>query len=140
MGRLMEKIIIQAIDCCRHDYWKVSLDLLNELNIIEAISEYSYLGNSNDTLNEEGYAYLEIDSDCGIFDKAMKFYKKEFQLDFDTLQEKFDEEYEDYRDWLDQLDQWDTETIEEKGLMWDMVPGDLIDFINGDSEEANEDE
>jgi hypothetical protein len=140
MGRLMEKIIIQAIDCCRHDYWKVSLDLLNELNIIEAISEYSYLGNTNDTLNEEGYAYLEIDSDCGIFDKAMKFYKKEFQLDFDTLQEKYDEEYEDYRDWLDQLDQWDTETIEEKGQMWDMVPEDLIDFINGDSEEENENE
>jgi hypothetical protein len=140
MGRLMEKIIIQAIDCCRHDYWKVSLDLLNELNIIEAISEYSYLGNTNDTLNEEGYAYLEIDSDCGIFDKAMKFYKKEFQLDFDTLQEKYDEEYEDYRDWLDQLDQWDTETIEEKGQMWDMVPEDLIDFINGDSEEENEDD
>lgn len=136
----MSKITIPAIDCYRHDYWKVSLELLNELNIIEAISEYSYLGNSNDTLNEEGYAYLEIDSDCGIFDKAMKFYNKEFQLDFDTLQEKFDEEYEDYRDWLDQLDQWDTETIEEKGLMWDMVPGDLIDFINGDSEEANEDE
>jgi hypothetical protein len=140
MGRLMEKITIQAIDCCRHDYWKVSLDLLNELNIIEAISEYSYLGNTNDALNEEGYAYLEIDSDCGIFDKAMKFYKKEFQLDFDTLQEKYDEEYEDYRDWLDQLDQWDTETIEEKGQMWDMVPEDLIDFINGDSEEENEDD
>jgi len=82
----MSKITIPAIDCYRHDYWKVSLELLNELNIIEAISDYSYLGNSNDALNEEGYAYLEIDCDCGIFDKAMKFYKKEFQLDFDTLQ------------------------------------------------------
>lgn len=134
----MSKITIPAIDCYRHDYWKVSLELLNELNIIEAISDYSYLGNSNDALNEEGYAYLEIDSDCGIFDKAMKFYKKEFKLDFDTLQEKFDEEYEDYRDWLDQLDQWDTETIEEKGLMWDMVPEDLADFINGDSDDEEE--
>ena len=134
----MSKITIPAIDCYRHDYWKVSLELLNELNIIEAISDYSYLGNSNDALNEEGYAYLEIDCDCGIFDKAMKFYKKEFQLDFDTLQEKFDEEYEDYRDWLDQLDQWDTETIEEKGLMWDIVPEDLADFINGDSDDEEE--
>ena len=98
----MEKIIVQAIDCYRHDYWKVSLDLLDSLNIFDAISEYSYLGNGKDPLNEDGYAYLEIDSDCGIFDKAMKFYKKKYELDFTTLQDEFDADYDDYRDWLDQ--------------------------------------
>ena len=67
----MEKIIVQAIDCYRHDYWKVSLDLLAQLNIFDAISDYSYLGNGSEPLNEDGYAYLEIDSDCSIFDKAM---------------------------------------------------------------------
>jgi len=70
----MEKIIIQTIDCGRHDYWKVSLDLLDSLNIFDAISEYSYLGNGKEPLNEDGYAYLEIDSDCGIFDKAQKSF------------------------------------------------------------------
>ena len=44
----MEKIIVQAIDCYRHDYWKVSLDLLDSLNIFDAISEYSYLGNGKE--------------------------------------------------------------------------------------------
>ena len=121
----MEKIIVQAIDCYRHDYWKVSLDLLDTLNIFDAISEYSYLGNGTDSLNEEGYAYLEIDSDCSIFDKAMKFYKKEYSLDFDTLQEEFDDTYDDYRDWLDQLDSYDTDLVDEKGYTVDNVPEDL---------------
>jgi hypothetical protein len=110
----MEKIIIQAVDCYRHDYWKVSLDLLAQLNIFDAISDYSYLGNGSEALNEDGYAYLEIDSDCSIFDKAMKFYKKEYSLDLDTLTEAYCEEYEDYRDWLDQLDSYDVELIDEK--------------------------
>jgi len=50
----MEKIVIQAVDCYRHDYWKVSLDLLAQLNIFDAISDYSYLGNGSEPLNEEG--------------------------------------------------------------------------------------
>lgn len=135
----MEKIIIQAVDCYRHDYWKVSLDLLNQLNIFDAISDYSYLGNGSEPLNEDGYVYLEIDSDCSIFDKAMKFYKKEYSLDFDTLQEEYDENYDDYRDWLDQLDSYDAELIDEKGYTVDNVPEDLSAVLMAD-EENEEDE
>ena len=136
----MEKIIVQAIDCYRHDYWKVSLDLLSQLNILDAISEYSYLGNGTDSLNEEGYAYLEIDSDCNIFDKAMKFYKKEYSLDFDTLQEEYDDTYDDYRDWLDQLDSYDTDLVDEKGFTVDNVPEDLSAILMADEDEDDEDE
>lgn len=136
----MEKIIVQAIDCYRHDYWKVSLDLLDSLNIFDAISEYSYLGNGKEPLNEDGYAYLEIDSDCGIFDKAMKFYKKEYTLDFDTLQEAFDDTYDDYRDWLDQLDSYDTESIDEKGYTVDNVPEDLSAVLMTDELEDEEED
>ena len=131
----MEKIIIQAVDCYRHDYWKVSLDLLAQLNIFDAISDYSYLGNGSEPLNEDGYAYLEIDSDCSIFDKAMKFYKKEYSLDLDTLTEAYCDEYEDYRDWLDQL-----ELIDEKGYTVDNVPEDLSVVLMADSEENDEDD
>lgn len=131
----MEKIIIKAVDCYRHDYWKVSLDLLSELNILDAISEYSYLGNGQDELNEDGYAYLEIDCDCGIFDKAMKFYNKEYSLDFDVLQEEFDQNYDDYRDWLDQLDSYDTDLIDEKGYIVDNVPEDLSTVLMANDED-----
>jgi hypothetical protein len=136
----MEKIIVQAIDCYRHDYWKVGLDLLDSLNIFDAISEYSYLGNGKEPLNEDGYAYLEIDSDCAIFDKAMKFYKKEYTLDFDTLQEAFDDTYDDYRDWLDQLDSYDTESIDEKGYTVDNVPEDLSAVLMADELEDEEED
>ena len=137
----MEKIVIQAIDCYRHDYWKVSIDLLKELNIIEAISNYSYLGCGSEPLNEDGYAYLEIDCDCGIFDKAMKFYGKEFELDFDTLQELFDENYEDYQDWLEELEEWSTYTLDEKGYIWYQVPEDLAKVLkDSESDEDEEDE
>jgi hypothetical protein len=136
----MEKIIVQAIDCYRHDYWKVSLDLLDSLNIFDAISEYSYLGNGKEPLNEDGYAYLEIDSDCEIFDKAMKFYKKKYTLDFDTLQEAFDDTYDDYRDWLDQLDSYDTESIDEKGYTVDNVPEDLSAVLMADELEDEEED
>ena len=136
----MEKVIIQAIDCGRHDYWKVSLDLLDELNIFDAISEYSYLGNGKDPLNEDGYAYLEIDSDCSIFDKAMKFYGNQYQLDFDTLQDEYDVEFDDYRDWLDQLDSYDVEIIDSKGFTVDNVPEDLSEVLMDDSDDDEEDE
>ncbi len=136
----MEKIIIQAVDCYRHDYWKVSLDLLSQLNILDAISEYSYLGNGSEPLNEEGYAYLEIDSDCSIFDKAMKFYGKKYELDFDTLQYEFDENFDDYRDWLDQLDSYDTDLIDEKGFTVDNVPEDLSAVLMADKDEEESDE
>lgn len=135
----MEKIVIQAVDCYRHDYWKVNVDLLNELNIIEAISEYSHLGNGSSALNEDGYAYLEIDCDCTTFDKAMKFYNREYELDFETLQNEFDEQYDDYRDWLDELDQWDTDILDEKGVLWDMIPEALADALNDDSSDDEDD-
>lgn len=136
----MEKIIVQAIDCYRHDYWKVSLDLLDQLNIFDAISEYSYLGNGSEPLNEDGYAYLEIDTDCGIFDKAMKFYGKQYQLDFDTLQDEFDTDYDDYRDWLDLLDPYDTETIDAKGYTVDNVPEDLSAILMADEDDEDEED
>ena len=125
----MEKIVIQTLDCYRHEYWKVSLELLNELNLIDAITEYSYLGNGTSALSEEGFAYLEIDCDCSYFDKAMQFYDKEYVLDETTLQELYNEEYEDYRDWLDTLDSWNTDLLEQKGLVWELVPDDLGQLI-----------
>jgi hypothetical protein len=135
----MEKITIQAVDCYRHDYWKVSVDLLSELNIIEAISDYSYLGNGSEPLNEDGYAYLEIDCDCGTFDKAMKFYNREYELDFETLQNEFEEQYEDSRDWLDQLDSWDTDILDDKGFLWDMIPEALVEALNHEEDESLDD-
>ena len=126
----MEKIIIQAVDCYRHDYWKVDLELISDLNIIDAISDFSYLGTGNTPLNQEGFAYLEIDEDCGVFDKAMKFYGKEYTLDMDTLQEEFDEKYDDYRAWLNELESWNTDTLEDKGYVWDVVPEDLAKILD----------
>ena len=134
----MEKIVIGTIDCGRHDYWKVSLDLLDQLNIFDAISEDSYLGNSEDILNEDGYAYLEIDCDCSIFDKAMKFYGKQYELDLDTLQDEYDTNYDDYRDWLDQLDSFDVEIIDSKGFTVDNVPEDLSEVLMDESDDEEE--
>ena len=134
----MEKVVIGTVDCGRHDYWKVSLDLLDELNIFDAISEDSYLGNSEDILNEDGYAYLEIDCDCSIFDKAMKFYGKQYELDLDTLQDEYDTNYDDYRDWLDQLDSFDVEIIDSKGFTVDNVPEDLSEVLMDESDDDEE--
>ena len=134
----MEKIKIQTIDCGRHDYWKVSLDLLDELNIFDSISEDSSLGNSKDILNEDGFAYLEIDCDCSIFDKAMKFYGKQYELDLDTLQDEYDTNYDDYRDWLDQLDSFDVEIIDSKGFTVDNVPEDLSEVLMDESDDEEE--
>lgn len=136
----MEKIIVQAIDCGRHDYWKVSLDVLDSLNVFDVISEYSYLGNGSEPLNEDGFAYLEIDTDCGIFDKAMKFYGKKYELDFTTLQDEFDADYDDYRDWLDQLDPFDPETVDAKGYTVDTVPQDLSEVLMANGEEDEDDD
>jgi hypothetical protein len=136
----MEKITIQTIDCGRHDYWKVDLELISDLNIIDIISDYSFLGTSRDPLNEEGYAYLEIDTDCRYFDKAMKFYNKEYQLDFETLQDAYDDKYEDYREWLEELEPWNTDTLEDKGFMWDVVSGDLALALDDSDDEEDEDD
>lgn len=131
----MEKIIIQTIDCGRHDYWKVDLELLDDLNIIDGISEYSFLGTGRTPLNEEGYAYLEIDTDCNLFDKAMSFYNRKFVLDMKTLQEEYDEKYDDHREWLEELEPWNTDTLEDKGYMWDVLPENLVEFLNSDEDE-----
>jgi hypothetical protein len=135
----MEKIIIGAIDCYRHDFWKVPIDLLVELNIIEEITSYSYLGNSDSPLNEKGFAYLEIDTDCSTFDKAMKYYNKEFQIDFETLQEAYDEEYEDYHDWLENLDEFSTDLLLEE-YDWVEASDDLKNALYEADDEEFEDE
>ncbi len=70
---VMNPIVIQTVDTYRHDYWKISLTLLSELNLFTEITEYSYLGKSNEPLTELGYAYLEIDCDCNTFETAMNF-------------------------------------------------------------------
>ena len=134
----MEKVIIEAIDCYRHDYWKVNIQLLCDLNIIDAISDFSFLGNSSIPLNEKGFAYLEIDSDCEVFDKAMKFHNKQYQLDFETLQKEFHEKYEDFDEWLEQLNRWNTQTIKSKGYKWDSVPEELSSILKDDDFEDEE--
>jgi hypothetical protein len=70
----------------------------------------------------------------------MKFYKKKYTLDFDTLQEAFDDTYDDYRDWLDQLDSYDTESIDEKGYTVDNVPEDLSAVLMADELEDEEED
>jgi len=134
----MEKVIIGAIDCYRHDYWKVSIQLLCDLNIIDAISEYSFTATGNTPLDEKGFAYLEIDTDCGVFDKAMKYYNKQYQLDFDTLQEEFDENYDDYEEWLDELQGWSTDTLRSEGYAWNSVPEDLTNILNNNNSDDEE--
>jgi hypothetical protein len=136
----MEKVIIGAIDCYRHDYWKVSIQLLCDLNIIDAISEYSFTGTGNTPLDEKGFAYLEIDTDCGVFDKAMKHYDKQYQLDFDTLQEEFDENYDDYEEWLDELQGWSTDTLRSEGYAWNSVPEDLTNILNNNNSDDEEED
>ena len=136
----MEQIIITAIDCYRHDYWKVSIQLLCDLKIISAISDFSFLGNSNTPLNEKGFAYLEIDKDCSIFDKAMTFHGKQYQIDFDTLQKEFDEKYQDFDEWLEQLDRWNTNKIKTYGFTWDPIPDELSAIITSKKSYDDEEE
>jgi len=135
----MKKIKIQAIDCYRHDYWKVSIQLLCDLKIINGISIYSFLGNGNTPLNEKGYAYLEIDEDCKVFDTAIRFFNKTYTIDFVTLQEEFDKKYQDYDEWLEELDRWDTNILEKNGYTWDFIPDDLLSLIVDDNDDEDED-
>ena len=133
---VMNPIVIQTVDTYRHDYWKVSLSLLCELNILTEITNYSYIGNSNEPLNELGFAYLEIDCDCNTFVTAMNFYGKSFTLDFDILQSIYEEESSKYEDefdgagcfntdWFSNLDNFDTEILNELGYDVMAVPDDL---------------
>jgi hypothetical protein len=133
---VMNPIVIQTVDTYRHDYWKISLTLLSELNLFTEITEYSYLGKSNEPLNELGYAYLEIDCDCNTFETAMNFYGKRFTLDFVDLQAIYEEESAKYddefdgvgcfnTDWFSNLDNFDTEILKELGYDVKAVPDDL---------------
>jgi hypothetical protein len=70
----------------------------------------------------------------------MKFYNKEYELDFDTLQTAYDEKYEDYREWLEELEPWNTDTLEDKGFMWDVVSGDLALALDDSDDEEDEDD
>ena len=71
----------------------------------------------------------------------MKYYHKQYQLDFDILQEEFDDNYEDYSDWLEELDIWDTDTIEAQEYSWDVVPEGLSSIIeDNDFEDEDEEE
>lgn len=133
----MEKVVVPAVDCYRHDYWKVPVSLLVELNIIDEITEYSFLGDSDTPLNEDGFAYLEIDCDCGTFEQAMKFYGREFSIDFDTLQEEFDSNYEDANDWLENLVNYDTEYL-SVSYDWEPTPSDLKEFLKKSEECCDE--
>ena len=125
-----EKLVVYGIDCGRHDYWKVPIQTLCDLNIVDEISGYSFIGNGSDPLNEQGFAYLEIDCDVGIFDKASEFYKLAVTCDLDTLTDKFNEDYDDYRQWLEDLTPWDTDVLEEEGYMWELPPPDLMQKLN----------
>jgi hypothetical protein len=75
-----------------------------------------------------------------LFDKAMKFYNKEYGLDFDTLQAAYDDKYEDYREWLEELEPWNTDTLEDKGFMWDTIQGDLAVALEDSDDEEDEDD
>jgi hypothetical protein len=70
----------------------------------------------------------------------MKFYNKEYELDFDTLQAAYDDKYEDYREWLEELEPWNTDTLEDKGFMWDVVSGDLALALDDSDDEEDEDD
>ena len=65
---------------------------------------------------------------------------KEYELDFDTLQTAYDEKYEDYREWLEELEPWNTDTLEDKGFMWDSVSGDLAVALDDSDDEEDEDD
>ncbi len=67
----------------------------------------------------------------------MKYYGKEYELDSETLQDLYNEKYEDYREWLEELEPWNTDTLEDKGYMWDVVSGDLAEALE-DSDEEDE--
>jgi hypothetical protein len=70
----------------------------------------------------------------------MKFYGKEYVLDCDTLQEEYDDTYEDYREWLEELEPWNTDTLEDKGFMWDVVPEDLVEALEDTEDEEDEED
>lgn len=125
-----EPLVVYGIDCGRHDYWKVPIQTLCDLKIVDEISGYSFIGNGSNPLNEQGFAYLEIDSDVRVFDRASEFYSLKAVCDLDTLTDKFNEDYDDYRAWLEELTPWDTDYLEEEGYEWEPAPDDLLKALN----------
>jgi hypothetical protein len=131
-----ETITIQRIETERHGYFKVPLNILDEMNIINIMSGYSYLGNRSGPLNEEHFAYLEEDTDFGYFDKAMKHFNRSYEVDSDTLTDLYNENYDHYRDWLDELFNWDIEFIcDQLGYICDDPNEELMEAIDPDIDE-----
>ena len=128
---MSEPIQCYAIDTYRHNYLKVDILDLNILKVIPLITEYSFVGtDEDDPLNEWKYAYLEEDSDWGYFIKAAEFAGKVVNIDYETLQEAYDERYEDHNDWIDELGCFCEENLTEFFNV-DIVetPADLREFV-----------
>ena len=110
--------VYQFVQTSGHGYLKVWINELDSLNLLPLISSYSFVGNDEDDstgLNEYRYAYLEEDCDAGVFIKALEHLGRKYVIDYDTLTEKFEEEYEgDDDEWLDSLYVWDLELLVEE--------------------------
>jgi len=119
---------IQTLDSGFNDYWKVPVSLLCELCIVEYISNFSYIGNSDTLLNQEGYAYLEMDADILVFAKAMKYNDKTFNYDHDTLQTEYFVKDLYHDEWTKALTHFDVEKLE--GYSWGEIPEGLLKAIN----------
>lgn len=134
-------IVIELVETERHQYFKVPLSLLDDLNIIPLISEYSYLGVGSEGLNEEHFGYLEGDQDFGYFDKAMNHYNRKYSVDTDTLTALFNDKYDYYRDWLEELINWDMDFIcNHLGYYGDDPEEELLAVLFPDEEENLEED
>ncbi len=119
---------IFTLDTGLNDYWKVPVDLLCKLSIVEYISNFSYLGNGKDIINQKGYAYLEIDADVLVFVKAMKYNDLDFSFNHDVLQKAFNFTYNDHDRWTSKLSAFDVELL--KDYTWESIPDQLLNAIN----------
>jgi hypothetical protein len=121
-------MVIQTLDTGIKDYWKVPVDLLCKLSIVEYISNFSFLGSGKDILNQKGYAYLEIDADVLVFVKAMKYNDLDFTYDHNVLQKAYKFTYNDYDRWSSKLSAFDVELL--KDYSWSEIPTQLLNAIN----------
>ena len=99
-----KNVTVQWLDDGGHCYAKIPAQLLCDMDIHSRISPYSYLGAGEKSWNEKGYAFLEEDCDFPLFHKACGFWKIEYDEDYVTLQEDFDENCEDTSAWTDEED------------------------------------
>jgi hypothetical protein len=82
---------------------KTTIEKIYDLKIEELISNFSYIGNSNTILNENGYVYLMTDEkqefidDCLLFYLANEFDDEEWSeytyINFEEPQIKYNKEY-----------------------------------------------